>query len=146
MWECRFSLARILPYKDSVDSKMKNINQKLSSTLRLNCLRIIRHWHYHLKYTKYTKYKKSLSMIMLICIKQHLKDNSWKSSAILRLNWKKAFLIKKRVTQKHASSQRFLTMTDEKDVISSSKLHYGFLKSAKLAPFYVLFFYLELWR
>ena len=33
--------------------------------------------------------------MLLICIKEHLKFNSWKSSAILRLSWKKALPFKK---------------------------------------------------
>ena len=40
---------------------------------------------------KYRENKKCLSMMMLICIKQHL-SNIW---ATLRLRWKKALLIKK---------------------------------------------------
>ena len=53
---------------------------------------------------KYTKYKMCLSMMMLICIKQqpkqHLKFNSWKSKATLRLSWKKSAAYKKSVYYK----------------------------------------------
>ena len=49
---------------------------------------------------KYSKYKKYLSMMMLLCIKQHL-INIWSSihekvKLTLRLSWKKALLIKKK--------------------------------------------------
>ena len=80
--------------------KMKNRSQR-------NHMNRVRPRHGH----KYTKYKICLSIVMVICIKQHLssieqfaqfatpklnlKLNPWKSEATLSLGWKKALLIKK---------------------------------------------------
>ena len=56
----------------------------------INGLRF-RHGH------RYSKYKKWLSMMVLLCTKQYL-SNIWSSiHKTLRLSWKKALLIKKRV-------------------------------------------------
>ena len=57
-------------------------------------------WHGH----KYSKYKKRLSMVMLMCIKQHL-SNIWSSIyEKVKQHWgfieKKALLIKKGVGKK----------------------------------------------
>ena len=71
---------------------MKNEDEKERRSHRydINGLRT-RHGH------RYSKYKNCLSMLMVICVEQHLKLNSWQSKAALRLSWKKALLTKKSV-------------------------------------------------
>ena len=46
---------------------------------------------------KYTKYEMYLDVIMVICIKQHLKLNSWKVKQHWRWAEKKALLMKKKL-------------------------------------------------
>ena len=81
-----------------IKMKMKNRSHRYDINRRRS-----RHGH------KYSKHKKCLSMMMLICIKQHpehhLKLNSWKSWATLRLSWKKALLLKKGVLFTHTFKQ-----------------------------------------
>ena len=47
--------------------------------------------------SKYTNYKMYISIMPLYVLSYTLKLNWWKSQATLRLTWKKALLIKKRV-------------------------------------------------
>ena len=91
MCVCFYEIIRLIIMK--MEMQMKNRSHRYDID-RPKC------WHGH----KYSKYKKRLSMVMLMCIKQHL-SNIWSSIyEKVKQHWgfieKKALLIKKSVGKK----------------------------------------------